>query len=182
MWAPHHVTPPFGEQRSASGWAFPGVSYRHPTAPSSPRLPSLLIWLGHCLPVPVIAFACCCVFKNSLGPRSPPLLISQLPRGALGITSRHDNPTHIVDSFCTLWLFIFCPGWIIFLNCFYTFVYVYMCMCTYMYINVGCKSQHWKYRIPIQFSKAKFYLTLKVFKLAYYNSKGKKMIMYIIML
>lgn len=78
-----------------------------------PRLsspPSPLIWLGHCLSVPVIAFACCCVFKNSLGPRCPPLLISQLPRGALGITSRHDNPAHVVEPCYTHWLCIFSPG------------------------------------------------------------------------
>ncbi len=117
----HTMSPSFGEQRSASGWAFPGVSYRHPKAPlsspplPSPLLPSLLIWLGHCLPVPVIAFACCCVFKNSLGPHSPPLLISQLPQGALGITSRHDNATHVVELRCTHWLCIFCPGWFYFI-------------------------------------------------------------------
>lgn len=66
-------------------------------APASRLHPSLLIWLGHWLAVSGIAFACCRVFKNSLDPSSPPLLISQLPQGVAGITSRHDNGIQIEE-------------------------------------------------------------------------------------
>lgn len=76
-------------------------------APATRLHPSLLIWLGHWLAVSVIAFACCCVFKNSLDPSSPPLLISQLPQGVLGITSRHDNHTLPLTDFALFILFFF---------------------------------------------------------------------------